>query len=184
MTNFVRADHGHAHQLGRSYLIAGVAGILPVHVILDPPSDAVEFDSRADVSVLKLPRFGGRQVLGFEQLQLEWHQQPVLGKARPQPDGALARLHHGAARDGLQSVEVRQPRRTRLVGLPQPQRLALLLGRGVRVLRLRLDARADRVADERVERDRSVSLSRKTSVLMSLVAGVQPEVRRVAVAAS
>ena len=84
VTNFVGADRGHAHELGRSHWIAGVAGMLPVQVILDPPSDAVEFDSCADVvSVLQFPRFGGGQWLGFEQLQLERRQQPVLGKARP-----------------------------------------------------------------------------------------------------
>ena len=57
----------HADELGRSQRMAGVAGMLPVEVIGDALSDAVELDPGPDVvAVFELPRFGCRQVLGFE----------------------------------------------------------------------------------------------------------------------
>ena len=101
-----------------------VLGMGAVEVVGHPTAKPIELDSGAHlVARGQVLVQGDRQVLGLQQLDLQGHRQPVLGPARPQPDQALAAFEHGPARQGLQPVEVGQPRGIGLLAPVPPQGL-------------------------------------------------------------
>jgi len=132
-----------------------VAGMAFVQVIGDAHTDAVELDAGADdVAVGQLPIQRRRQVLGFEQLQLQTDRQPIFRPPVAQPHQALAAFEHRPARERLQAVQIRQARRVRLLAPVAPQRLHRLALVEIGEHRLRLDPGTDGVRDERLDAGR------------------------------
>jgi hypothetical protein len=115
----------HAHRLrDHRALIGAVAGMAAAEVVGHAPADRVELDPAADaVAVRRRLGLLEGQHLGLQQLQLQRHQQPVLGPARAQPHEALAGDEHLARDHGLQAVEVGQPVGIGLVGPGEPEPL-------------------------------------------------------------
>ena len=129
--------------------VGAVAGMTAAEVVGEPPADRVELDTAADApaapEVLHLLE---RQHLGLQELQLQRHQQPVLGAAGAQPDEALAGDEHLARDHALQAVEVGQPVGVGLVGPGEPEPLHPVADLGVLDQRRGLDAVADQVGGE------------------------------------
>ena len=158
VSNHGRLDAWEQYVGGRDTLIARVADVYDVDItkVYDQPTWKVLAFVRTNTTLSRAPLSPAEtaQLLGFEHLQLQWHAQPVLRSTRAQPHDALSALDRCPADQGLQAVEIGQPRSIRLVGPAKPQLLELSLYRRIRVLRLRLDPGADRVGDEAVDRIR------------------------------
>ena len=136
----------------------------PPEVIRRAPPIGPELDPAAHAVVLGHLLRGliapQRQLLRFDQLQLQRHRQALFPRARAEPDEHLAGLHHFARDDHLLAVEVRLAgsRVVRVVldvRFPDPpvpflqDQFADLL---IRVLRHHADAAPDRVRHIRIHR--------------------------------
>ena len=118
-------------------------------VVGEPPADGVELDAAADAAAVpEVLRLLEGQHLRLQELQLQRHQQAVLGAARAQPDEALAGDEHLAGDHALQAVEVGQPVGVGLVGPGEPEPLDAVAHLGVLDQRRGLDAVADQVGGE------------------------------------
>ena len=108
---------GHPHRLGDHRAAVGaVAGMPAAEVVGEPTADRVELDAAADAAAAaKVFGLLEGQHLGLQELQLQRHQQSVLGAAGAQPHEALAGDEHLAGDHALQAVEVGQPVGVRLV---------------------------------------------------------------------
>ena len=129
--------------------VGAVAGMPAAEVVGEPPADRVELDAAADAPAApELLHLLERQHLRLQELQLQRHQQPVLGAARAQPHEALAGDEHLARDHALQAVEVGQPVGVGLVGPGEPEPLHAVADLGVLDQRRGLDAVADQVGGE------------------------------------
>ena len=86
-----------------------------------------------------------RQMLGFEHLDLQGHRQTIFGPSIAQPDQGFPAFEHGARRQCLQSVEVRQAGRIGAFTPVPPQGMDGFTQGVVLHHRLWLDAGADGV---------------------------------------
>lgn len=105
-----------------------VTRMLTIKMIGHAPSDSVKLDAAANgVACRAKLRLRQRQHLGFQQLQLQRHRQPVFWAARSEANEAFASLEHCARDKGLQAVKVRQTIGIRFVRPCQPNALDFIL---------------------------------------------------------
>jgi hypothetical protein len=100
-----------------------------------------------------------RQMLGFQHLQLQRHHQPVLDAAVAQADQRFAAFEHRPAGERLQAVEIGESRGVGFFGPVPEERLQPLAQNDVGDHRLRLDAGADGVGDEGIQRRRGPGIA-------------------------
>ena len=126
---------------------------VPVQVIGHTPSEAVKFDAGANhVAVRSRRVHGHRQVLRFEYLQLQRHRQPVFWAPIADPHQCLAALQHGPAGQGLQAIEISEPRSVGIQRPVAPEHLDPFAQCGIRHQGLRLDAGTDRIGHVGLQR--------------------------------
>ena len=147
----------HAHRLHaalpRHRREPSVLRMRAVQVVGHTSPQRIELDARAHhVAGRQIGVEVDRQVLRLQQLELQGHGQSVFRTARAQPDQAFTAFEHRTAGQGLQAVEVGQPRRVGFLRPVAPQRLHVGLEAFVVRQALWLDAGADGVGDEGVER--------------------------------
>jgi hypothetical protein len=128
-------------------------------VIGHPTADAVELDALADDGAARQRLVPvQRQHLRRQHLQLQRHQQTVLGPAGAEAEEHLAGDEHFARGTALQAVEVGEAVGIGLVRPVEPELLHLDLERGIGDQRRRLDAGADDVAGPALDGIRRIAV--------------------------
>ena len=150
-------------------------------VVGEPPADRVELDAAADApAVAEVLDLLEGQHLRLQELQLQRHQQSVLGAAGPEPDEALAGDEHLAGDHALQAVEVGQPVGVGLVGPGEPEPLHPVADRRAAdalVVWQRLRQREDRRRRQEADPDQRPEDRLPGGVLEDLRSGDRPKER-------